>query len=147
MAKWSLDLSKYAKARKEQIKDVQRGFAFNLYSSIVKKTPVDTGRARGNWNISPDKDDTTVKERTTPQYTSKEQVKAPSGDGSIFISNNVPYICKLEYGGYPNPPKKGNGKTTGGYSTQAPEGMVGVAMANAEEYMKQAVAQSEKENK
>jgi hypothetical protein len=36
---------------------------------------------------------------------------------------------KLEYGGYPNPPKSGSGKTAGGYSIQAPAGMVRVSAA------------------
>lgn len=52
------------------------------------------------------------------------------GDESLFISNNLPYITTLEYGGYPNPPKKGTGKTINGYSKQAPNGMVGVTLAD-----------------
>jgi hypothetical protein len=47
--------------------------------------------------------------------------------GSVFIVNNLPYIAVLEYGGYPNPPSDPvHGKTIGGYSKQAPQGMVRV---------------------
>jgi len=35
----------------------------------------------------------------------------------------------LEYGLYPNPPKHPTGKTVGGYSTQAPAGMVRISVA------------------
>ena len=139
MAQWSLDLNEYAKKKQVEIKEVRKAYAFALYSSIVKKTPVDTGRARGNWNISVGHDDTTVKEtkRKTPLSISK--MPEPKGDESIFISNNLPYITTLEYGGFPNPPKKDGGKTVNGYSKQAPEGMVGVTLANNENIFNAAV--------
>ena len=139
MAQWSLDLTEYAKKKQVEIKEVRKAYAFALYSSIVKKTPVDTGRARGNWNISVGHDDTTVKETTSPQYKSTGQISEPNGDESIFISNNLPYITTLEYGGFPNPPKKDGGKTVNGYSKQAPEGMVGVTLANNENIFNAAV--------
>ena len=130
MAKWTMDLNKYCKDKEVEIKDVRKTYAFALYSSIVKKTPVDTGRARGNWNISVGHDVTTESTDTKPQYKNVDDVPEVKGDETIFISNNLPYITKLEYGGYPNPPKGGKGKTINGYSKQAPEGMVGVTLAN-----------------
>lgn len=130
MAKWTMDLNKYCKDKEVELKDVRKTYAFALYSSIVKKTPVDTGRARGNWNISVGHDVTTESTDTKPQYKNVDDVPEVKGDESIFISNNLPYITKLEYGGYPNPPKGGKGKTINGYSKQAPEGMVGVTLAN-----------------
>jgi hypothetical protein len=52
----------------------------------------------------------------------------------MFLTNNLPYIETLEYGGYPNPVKKGSWdvkgkkftiKSTGGFSKQvAPDGWV-----------------------
>ena len=134
-----MDLNKYAKKKKVEIKKVRKNYAFALYSSIVKKTPVDTGRARGNWNITVGHDDTLPKENTVPQFKSVEEVPKVEGDETIYISNNLPYITKLEYGGYPNPPKKGSGKTINGYSKQAPQGMVGVTLANNENIFESAV--------
>ena len=130
MAKWTMDLNKYCKDKEVELKDVRKTYAFALYSSIVKKTPVDTGRARGNWNITVGHDDTTASTRTKPQFKNVDEVPKVEGDETIYISNNLPYITKLEYGGYPNPPKGGKGKTINGYSKQAPEGMVGVTLAN-----------------
>ena len=148
MAQWSLDLSKYVDEKKAQIKEVRKAYAFGLYSSIVKKTPVDTGRARGNWNVSIGSPDMSVtdKKRKTPK--SKKSMPEANGDESIYISNNLPYITTLEYGGYPSPVKKGtyNKKTKtyeirseGGFSKQAPEGMVGVTVANSENIFNAAV--------
>lgn len=134
-----MDLSKYAEKKKVEIKKVRKTYAFALYSSIVKKTPVDTGRARGNWNITVGHDDTTASTRTKPQFKSVDEVPKVEGDETIYISNNLPYITTLEYGGFPNPPKKGTGKTVNGYSKQAPEGMVGVTLANNENIFNSAV--------
>jgi hypothetical protein len=131
MAEWSLDLSKYAEKQKVEIKEVRRAFAFALYSSIVEKTPVDTGRARGNWNISVGSPDESTSNSTGAKFSSPKSLPEPNGDESIFITNNLPYITKLEYGGYPDPPKKDGGKTAGGFSKQAPNGMVGVTLANS----------------
>lgn len=131
MSDWSIDLSEYAEKKKVEIKKVRKAFAFALYSSIVKKTPVATGRARGNWNISVGSPDESISASTVPKFSSVESVPEPNGDESIFITNNLPYITKLEYGGYPDPPKKDGGKTAGGFSKQAPNGMVGVTVANS----------------
>ena len=139
MAKWTMDISKYAKKKGVEIKEVRKAYAFALYTSIVKKTPVDTGRARGNWNISVGSADTSTTESTKVKYRSRESVPEPKGDETIYISNNLDYISTLEYGGFPNPPKSGSGKTVNGYSKQAPEGMVGVTLANNENIFNSAV--------
>lgn len=132
MAEWSLSLKEYARKKQVEIKKVRKAYAFALYSSIVRKTPVDTGRARGNWHISVGHDDTSTTQSTQIQHTSMQSVPDPEGDEPIYISNNLDYIEKLEYGGYPNPPKKDGGKTVNGFSKKAPHGMVGVTLANNE---------------
>ncbi len=72
-------------------------------------------------------------------------------DETIYISNNLPYIATLEYGGYPNPVQKGtwNKKTksyeqrsANGFSKQAPNGMVGITMANVQKVIREAVDES-----
>lgn len=130
---WSLDIEKWVNKKSSLFQKIKRNYAFALYSSIVKKTPVDTGRARANWNISVGNVDTsTTKETLKTDLKYGESSINSNGDESIFISNNLPYITTLEYGGYPNPPKSKSGKTENGYSKQAPEGMVGVTLANKE---------------
>lgn len=139
MAHWTMDLNKYVKKTKTQISEVRTAYAYALYSSIVRKTPVDTGRARANWNISAGSPDTSTTENTRKTPQPKSRMPEVHGDESIYISNNLPYIETLEYGGYPKDVKKGtynkkNGtyevRSVNGYSKQAPEGMVGVTLAN-----------------
>lgn len=153
MAEWSLDLTKYANGAKLKIKKVLVNYAFALYSSIVKKTPAVTGRARANWNVSVGKVDASTTEETKKTGL-KHKISEinPNGDEPIYISNNLPYITTLEYGGYPSPVKKGtyNKKTktweirsAGGYSKQAPNGMVGVTLANNENIFNAAVKRAE----
>lgn len=113
--------------------------AFEIYREICLRTPVDTGRARGNWNISVGEVDKNIYDyANAPRFNSEEDIGNVDGDTPIFISNNLPYINKLEYGGYPDPPKKGSGKTVHGFSRQAPQGMVGVTMAHADVIVKKA---------
>lgn len=73
-------------------------------------------------------------------------------DEPYYISNNLPYIGVLEYGGYPNPPKKGSWskrdqawviKSENGFSKQAPEGMVGLTVAKFQSIVNK-IAQEEK---
>jgi len=139
MSKWSLDLTEYARKKKVEIKKVRKTYAYALYSSIVRKTPVDTGRARANWNVSIGEPDSSTTEKTRKSPKPLSSMPEPKGDESIFITNNLPYIETLEYGGYPKKPKGGNDKTINGYSKQAPEGMVGVTLANNENIFNAAV--------
>jgi len=139
MSHWTMDLNKYVKKTKTQISEVRTAYAYALYSSIVRKTPVDTGRARANWNISTGSLDASITGSTRKSPKPISSMPKAEGDESIFISNNLPYIETLEYGGYPKNPKGGNGKTINGYSKQAPEGMVGVTLANNENIFNAAV--------
>ena len=142
MGRWSLDIGGWSKRQGKKIADTKKEFAYLLYSKIVERTPVDTGRARGNWNVSAGHMDASVSERTEPQIRSVSQMPDALGDESYFISNNLPYIGTLEYGGYPENPKGGKGKTVNGFSKQAPKGMVGVTLVEAERYLRRAVNES-----
>lgn len=98
-------------------------------------TPVDKGHARGNWqaNIGPQpsavEKDVTDKDGG-PTIAAAEQVlnNLKIGD-TVWLSNAVPYIRVLEYGDYPNPPKKITGRSESGFSSQAVGGFVSVAAA------------------
>lgn len=133
--------------------------SLDLFKKVILKTPVDTGRARGNWmfgiNTIPTdvSDDAKGNESLRNVITGLKGVKL--GDTTV-LANSVEYIGFLEYGGYPNPPKKGSWikgtgkkskrtgkylkggagkwviKSDGGYSKQAPQGMVRISI---EEYL------------
>lgn len=123
-------MKEYSKKCKENIDDTKKRVAFALYSSIVEKTPVDTGRARGNWHITVggqsyevfDNEAKTDSSVNTMITNGLSQISG-SGDKSIFIQNNVEYIVPLEYG----------------KSKQAPNGMVGITVANMQRYIDEAI--------
>ncbi|OYQ90422.1 hypothetical protein B9T10_03630 [Wohlfahrtiimonas chitiniclastica] len=87
-----------------EIKGNIRNAAYTAFTKIQTKTPVDTGETRRAWAI------------------------AKESDQHYVITNPLPHINVLEYGLYPNPPKKGSGKTINGYSTQAPMGFVRISL-------------------
>jgi hypothetical protein len=91
---------------------VIRKATIELFSSVVKGTPVDTGRARGNWQCTIGNRASTATEHTDKSGSgsiSEIVATVPAKSGSVvWLTNNVPYIQKLEYGS----------------SQQAPAGMV-----------------------
>ena len=105
----------------------------DIANGVILKTPVDSGRARSNWLASTDKPKSGVTTRLDPSGNAAmnaAKVVANNAAGRIFyLSNNLPYIRHLEYGLYGNPQGTANGpKTTGGFSKQAPAGMVRVTL-------------------
>ena len=128
MAKWTLDIGQYAKKQEQKLLDVRKMFVFALYNSITTKNPVDTGRSRANWNVSENEPDYTTFENKDKHYELKynnvEQLPINAkSDESLFIANALPYIRRLEYG----------------YSKQAPNGMVGVTLAGADNLLEEIV--------
>lgn len=105
----------------------------DVANGVVLKTPVDTGRARANWLPSldaPDRGTTSRQDKTGTSALSEARGIAKLAAGRVFyLTNNLPYIRHLEYGLYGIPPGSANGpKTVGGYSKQAPAGMVRITI-------------------
>lgn len=127
------DIKKFIKKTGLKADDVVRKIAFDVYGGIVRKTPVDTGRAKGNWQISVGSPATDAIDRTdTTKLGSANQaqfsdaqsaVNGYKGRGDIIIRNNVEYIVGLEYG----------------TSKQAPAGMVRVTVAKWKKFLRDAV--------
>ena len=106
------DLEKYLVVMGVGVDKAVRTIAMDLYNNITQMTPIDTGRAKGNWNTGIGAPDTSISENAT----TVKPFKAKIGDGlkAIYITNNLPYINKLEYGS----------------SQKAPNGMVRVSINN-----------------
>jgi hypothetical protein len=100
----------------DEAKNRFSAFAIQLSNAIIKSTPVDTGRASGNW--FPDINNTNTATSDTAKAsdaisnvnTTGTEVKL--GD-TFTLTNNLPYINGLEYGN----------------SKQAPQGMVRINVA------------------
>lgn len=156
MAGWTLDLDKWAEKQKSDMLDVKRTFALMLFTKVVQRTPVDSGAHRQNWLVTINQEsfeyNPGLQKGGRVLSTGKGQIdKARAGD-KIILQNNGPAITKLEYGGYPKPPMRGTKvskkgvrpavyeiKTVGGFSKQAPRGMVGVTMAESGATLTEAV--------
>lgn len=96
-----------------EVNKVARATTINILNGVVLSTPVDTGRARGNWQTSVsspiesqrDKLDksggSTISEGTT-FVQSRSKAKYPV----FWISNNLPYIEELNRGTSDQAPAK-----------------------------------------
>jgi hypothetical protein len=105
---------------------------FDLYAQIVKRTPVDTGRAKGSWGIGVEHSDAVL---PPGEYGDNGVVQmvgdATDGvfsfnvnDEQVVIYNNLEYIEALE----------------SGHSAQAPSGMVAISLAEFEAHFRAALA-------
>jgi len=138
----------WASKMKDAPREAINNFAFRIFSGVVEKTPVDTGAARQNWLVTLNAETDECDENKTSGNVLAEGgavIETAKGDDRILIQNSLPYIATLEFGGYPNPPKKGGvnekglPKTVGGFSSQSPNGMVGCTLAKADQLFEQAV--------
>lgn len=123
-AKWTRHA---AQVTENNVAQVVRKCALVIDGAVVLATPVDTGRARSNWVVSLDQPVTTTREPYRPgkaRSTEGENSRAALAQGQmaiarytpqnreIFITNNLPYI----------------GRLNNGYSGQAPAGFVETAV-------------------
>ena len=128
MNEFSLDVSKFIKAIDIDVSKALKKVSLDLFTGIVLKTPVDTGAARSNWQIGVNSaPGSTVEEASSA--TKKGGALVPSEkaeiskmahvgpNDTVFITNNLDYIERLEHG-----------HSQG----QAPEGMVALTIAEIE---------------
>ena len=88
--------SKYAAAR----------FAVNLANELSSQTPIDTGAARSNWAISVDVPDTSFDKGKTDGRIKSKPVSRLNNFRTLFITNNAPYIVRLNEGHSPQAPAR-----------------------------------------
>lgn len=112
---FTADLTKYAEKTKSDIGTAKRAIVFNVFKEVIKKTPVDTGRAKANWFVTEGAPSKSVSTKRSKAHTGNIGINETYQLGLIstdigvdFLTNNLPYIKKLEYCG----------------SSQAPSGMV-----------------------
>jgi len=120
-------VNKHKDVTKDKLNKALRISTIKVWGDIIKLTPVDSGRARGNWFVGLNvTDDTSGKNKNKgPSYVAKELPKDLTKQ-KIFLFNNLPYIEKLEFGGYGN---KDTEKTNAqGFSKLAPKGFVRVSL-------------------
>lgn len=141
---FSKQMRKWADKTGASVDQVARASLFQLSGSIIKRNPVgdpDTwesppppgyigGTSRGNWfasiNAPVTTPDYTVLDNNGDKTISKANVVIQDAIGEVFyLTNNMPYIGRLEYEGW---------------SLQAPNGMVRISLAEFEQALKKAVS-------
>ena len=124
------DLRRFQKKAGIRAELVLRKVGIEVASSLILKSPVDTGRFRANWVASILAPSNNTTESTDPSgqnamaAASKQILNAKLGQ-AIWISNNLPYAQRLEHG----------------HSQQAPAGMVRVTVAEWQGYLKRVARQ------
>ena len=116
--------------------------ALDMFSSIVKLTPVDKGRLRANWQVdinSMPSGEVSGTDKTGNKAISKANSKIDQfKKGSIYFANNLPYADVAEYGLWGLGEGATSKTTRDGFSIQAPYGMVRVTLTNFEQALKKA---------
>lgn len=122
------DLRKLCDRAGDKAEMVVRKTALELQSGMVEKSPVDTGRFKGNWNCGIGVMNTATdsgEDKTGAGAVGRTQTVL---DGwkpgqTIWLTNNLPYARRLEYG----------------WSDQAPGGMVRLTVQDYSQALKRAV--------
>ena len=115
---FSKQIAAFNEKAKSRATKVTRGIALDLFSRIILRTPVDTGRLRGNWFVSieePIKNTTEGfdKSGASALTSALSTVNKMKLGQKIYLTNNLPYASAIE-----------NGHSQG----QAPQGMVKVTI-------------------
>jgi hypothetical protein len=111
------DLRNFESNTARKMTRIARKVVLELFKRVIYKTPVDTGRARSNWQVTigttasgtVEIDDKNGAATMSKAVADSRGFKA--GD-TIYLTNNLPYIRRLEEG----------------WSRQAPAGMVALTV-------------------
>ena len=129
MNKFTLDIQAYVTKAKKNPETVMRAVSLKLFSAIIKASPVDTGRFRGNWQ-------TTGASPATGLIAGVDLTgnKAVNSSATYItntpnwyqftLTNNLPYAERLEYG----------------WSKQAPVGFVRVNITRFQQLLNEEAA-------
>lgn len=119
-----------------EVEKVVRKACIDLYRRIVQRTPIDTGRAKANWQISTS-DNGSVRGSAGDSFSESDiqgliasetsGLNITINDNQVIIYNNLEYIGALE----------------NGHSQQAPGGMVVVSLADFTQFFNEAIAEAQ----
>ena len=121
-------LAAFVEQTKEAIDDVFRELVIESGTSVIRLSPVDTGRFKGNWQFtvgapSNQSIDTFDKAGHETIATLVAEVSKLEAGQVAYIVNNLVYGVPLEYG----------------HSDQAPAGMVQITLARFQQIVEEAI--------
>lgn len=121
---FSLGCQRFTAGIDDHVGRIHRAVALEGLRGVVLMTPVDTGRARANWQVTTDAPAVLATEKTD-RSGGRAIAEGVGVIGTVkpysvtYIANNVPYIEELE----------------GGSSRQAPAGMLNVTFARLQRWL------------
>ena len=125
---FALDLAKFAQQAQDAIDETLQEVVIELGNSLIRMSPVDTGRFRGNWQFSigtPASGSLDANDPSGNQTSARivgDSILFKAGE-TAYIVNNLPYAIPLEYG----------------HSDQAPGGMVRITLARFQAIVEEAI--------
>jgi hypothetical protein len=125
---FAIQLAEFAEQAKEAIDSTLREVVIEIGNSVIRMSPVDTGRFRGNWQFSigapaPGTLDVVDKDGSAAMARIEGDSLLFKAGETAYIVNNLPYAIPLEYG----------------HSDQAPGGMVRVTLARFQQIIEEAI--------
>jgi hypothetical protein len=125
---FSSTIADFAAKLKIKAATLQKKITFDMHGDIMRRTPVDTGRARANWFATVGQPSSELKDYKGVK-SGDEVIPQPAqpeldvdGTTDTYIINNLPYIKALDEG----------------HSKRAPNGMVKLAMKAQDERLEDA---------
>ena len=112
-AQFSGQLEGFVKLSEKIGQDEVRKIALTGLSLVTKRSPVDKGTFKGNWNVALENPNLDINEDRRVSQAIQEgeaEIRKFKKGELLWISNNMPYADKLEYG----------------HSQQAPSGVLRV---------------------
>lgn len=134
MASFGQQLKQFEVKVQSQSTAVVKKVVLEMFTRVMKRTPVDTGNARVNWEIGVNEIKSTV--ATAAAIEGENQVSAQAllaglselstfkAGQTVYITNNVEYIGHLE----------------SGHSKQAPAGMVAITVREFQDIVQSVAA-------
>lgn len=158
-----LDIEKFVSKSNVSVNTFRAFFAYDVFERVINRTPIGftfephSGTAKGNWTCGINTIPTSVLKLTdqTGESTKARMLKVlerVQGDDVIYLANSVPYIWNLEDGLYTKNPILGSWnrqthsyeiRSAGGFSRQAPAGMVKLTLSEAPQLRKQALKKAQ----
>jgi hypothetical protein len=121
------DVQRFADKSTRNAELVHKKIALEVFRRIVERTPVDTGRLRGNWQAAAGvylDGELDARELATTVAAIEVAVLGGEAFVPLILVNNLPYARRIEYDNW---------------SRQAPNGMVRVTVAEFQEIAGDAV--------
>lgn len=124
MGQFSLDIEKFARRTGIALDRAVRMIVIEVGSSIIRMTPVDTGRLKGEWQftIQPASRETGLIGNASAAKLIGDSIEFKAGMVG-YITNLMPYAIPIEMGG----------------SKQAPAGMVRVTLERFQQIVNKAI--------